>query len=235
MQLSKSEETAYETLRRNKLQVFKIKDIVLLLNINKTKTYNLIKALKKKGVIEVLSSGIYAFNDVNDFVVGTYFNWPSYVSFSSALNYYGFSDNLPKKITYVSTKYRQHEKFEYVCLSKKRFFGYKKEGEIILAEKEKVFIDSLLFPKYSGGIKEVSRLLAENIGKLSIDKLIDYAFKVNSKIVLRRLGFILESKLNKKQVSLLLSKIGKGYGFLDSSIKKRRNLNNKWLLYTDLE
>jgi|SRR3989344_2279999 len=234
MQLSKNEEKAYVALRKNKLQVFKTKDIALLLNIDKTKTYNLIKALKKKNAIYALTSGIYSLKDTDDFVAGAYLNWPSYVSFLSALNYYGFSDNLPKKITYVSVKYKKHEKFEYVCLSKKRFFGYKKEGDMILAEKEKAFVDSLLFPKYSGGIKEISRLFNENLDKLNMDKLIDYSLKIGSKMVLRRLGFILEPKLNKAKIKLLQSKIGKGYGFLDPSIKKRKNLNNKWLLYTDL-
>ncbi len=235
MQLSKNEEKAYGILRKNKLQVFKIKDLSLLLNIDKIKTYNLVKALKKKNAIEVLSSGIYAFKDVDDFVAGAYLNWPSYVSFLSALNYYGFSDNLPKKITYVSMKYRKNEKFEYVCLSKKRFFGYRKEGSMIIAEKEKVFVDSLLFPKYSGGIKEISRLLKENLKQLDIDRLIDYALRVESKMVLRRLGFILDNKLSKQNGKILLKKIGKGYGFLDPSITKRTNLNSKWLLYVDLE
>jgi predicted transcriptional regulator of viral defense system len=207
----------------------------LLLNINKTKAYNIIKALKRKNVLDVLSSGIYSFKDTEDFVAGAYLNWPSYLSFLSALNYYGFSDNLPKKITYASTKYRKNEKFKYVCLSKSRFFGYRREGNMILAEKEKAFIDSLLFPKYSGSIRAISRLLKENIDKLDKSKLINYAFKVKSKMVLRRLGFIIENKLTSLELKLLLNKIGKGYGFLDPSIKKKKNLNNKWLLYTDLE
>jgi len=106
MQLSKNEDLAYSTLRKAGLEVFRIKDLVLLLNINKTKAYNLIKALKKKNAIEVLSSGTYLFKDIDEFVAGAYFNWPSYVSFLSALNYYGFNDNLPIKITFVSTKYK---------------------------------------------------------------------------------------------------------------------------------
>ena len=235
MQLSKNEEKAYELLRKNKLEVFRIKDIALLLNINKMKTYNLIKALKKKNVIDTLSSGIYSLQNTSDFVAGAYLNWPSYVSFLSALNYYGFSDNLPRKITYASVKYKKHDKFFYACLSKKRFFGYIKVGDILIADKEKAFVDSLLFPKYSGGIKEVSRLLLENIDILNIDKLIDYSMKIGVKMVLRRLGFILEKKLNKQKINLLLTKIGRGYGFLDPSIKKRKNLNKKWLLYADLE
>ncbi|MBI2629657.1 hypothetical protein HYW76_01005 [Candidatus Pacearchaeota archaeon] len=234
MQLSKGEEKAYETLKRNKLQLFRLRELSLLLNIDKTKTYNLIKALKGKNAVDVLSSGIYSLKDTDDFAAGAYFNWPSYVSFLSALNYYGFSDNLPKKITFVSTKYKKNQRFEYVCLSQKRYFGYKKIGDIIIADREKVFVDSLLFPKYSGGIKEIARLLLENINSLDINKLLNYSLRVDSKMVLRRLGFILNDKLTKKEKGLLLSKIGKGAGFLDPMIKTRKNLNKEWLLYTNL-
>lgn len=235
MQLSKGEEKAYNVLRKNKIQVFRLRESALLLEIDKTKTYNLIKALKKKKVIDVLSSGTYSLNDADDFVVGAYFNWPSYVSFLSALNYYGLSDNLPKKITYVSVKYKKHKKFEYICLSKNRFFGYFKIGDFIIAEKEKAFVDSLLFPKYSGGVREISRLLLENINGLDIKKLINYALRVKSKMVLRRLGFILDKKLNKKDKNTLLKKIGKGIGFLDPMNKTRKDLNKEWLVYTNLK
>jgi len=234
MQLSKNEENAYEVLRKNKIQVFRIRELSLLLNIDKTKSYNLIKALKKKNAISALSSGVYSLKDTNDFVSGAYFNWPSYVGFLSALNYYGFSDNFPLKIIFVSTKYKQDQRFEYVCLSKKRFFGYTKIGDIVIAEKEKAFIDSFLFPKYSGGIKEISRILLENIKDLNMNKLVEYALKVESKMVLRRLGYVLNNKLDKKNKELLLSKIGKGVGFLDPSIKLKNNLNKEWLVYTDL-
>lgn len=235
MQLSKNENLAFETLKRNNLEVFKSRDLALLLKIDKEKTYNLIKALKKKKVIETISSGIYCLKGVDDFVMGNYFNWPCYVGFLSAFNYYGFSDNLPKKITFVSTKYKKSLKFEYVCLSKKRFFGYKQQGDFIIAEKEKVFVDSLLFPKYSGGIKEISRLLIENLNEIDINKLINFSIRVESKMVLRRLGFILNDYLKKKEKEKLLKNIGKGVGFLDPNIKISKNLNKKWLLYTKLE
>ncbi len=235
MQISKTENLAIETLKKNKLEIFKLNDLALLLEFDKTKTYNLIKALKKKKIIEAVSSGIYCLEDANDFEIGIYFNSPSYVSFLSALNYYGFSDNNPKKITFVSTKYKKHKKFEFICLSKKRFFGYKKEGDIVIGEIEKVFVDSLLFPKYSGGIKEISRLLIGNLDKLNMNKLIDYSLRVESKMVLRRLGFILGENLDKKNKEKLFKKIGKGVGFLDPNIKTRRNLNKEWLLYTNLE
>ena len=232
MQLSKLESKAFETLGRNNLTVFNTNDLRLLLGISIEKSYNLIKALKKKKAIEAVKSGLYTVKGTNELIVGPYLNWPSYLSFWSALSYYGFSDQMPKTIYYASTKYRKRIKnYKFVTISKKRFFGYLKIGNIIIAEKEKAIIDSLLFPKYAGGIKEIIRSVERAKEELSINKLFNYALKVESKAVLRRLAFILEL-LGYKEDSLgkIRKKIGKGYELLDPSSNKKNNLNRKWLL-----
>ena len=59
MQLSKLESEAYENLRRNGVLIFRIKDICLLLKINKIKAYNIVKALKIKGVLKKIGKGFF--------------------------------------------------------------------------------------------------------------------------------------------------------------------------------
>jgi len=228
MQLSKLESRVYETLKKN-LIIFKTKDLMLLLGINRTKTYNIIKALKKKGAIEVIKAGLYAIQGTNEFVIGSYLNWPSYLSFWSALSYYGFTDQLPKTIFYAAARYKKRRNnYWYVTISRKRFFGYIKIGNIIIAEKEKAIVDSLLFPKYAGGIRELISCIRAAINELDKSKLIDYAIRIESRAVLRRLGFILELIGYKEK--RIIKKIGRGYELLDPSLKKRNNLNKKWLL-----
>jgi len=230
MQLSKTEELAYTTIKKNNFAVFRIRELCLLLNINKTKAYNLIKALKKKNAIKTIKGGLFTFKDINELAIATALHYPSYISFWSALNYYGFSDQTPNKIFIATTKYsKEIGIFKYVTLSKRRFFGYQKIGDIVIAEKEKVFIDALLFPKYSGGIKEIYECLKNAINQLNKEKMINYALKVNSKSVIRRLGFLLE-KLEHKQISILKKNIGKGYEKLDPTLQGKNNLNKQWLL-----
>ena len=231
MQLSKLESEAYENLRRNGVLIFRIKDICLLLKINKIKAYNIVKALKIKGVLKKIGKGFLAVKGGDEFVMATTINHPSYISFWTALNYYGFSDQTPNKLFLVTTKYTKPiNNFKYVTLSKDKFFGYTKIGDLVIAEKEKAIIDSLLFPKYSGGIKEVSKSLQVALKELDYEKLISYAFKIKSKVVLRRLGFILESLNCKKYLNKIKGNIGKGYELLDPSLKRRNNLNKEWLL-----
>ncbi len=231
MQLSKLESKAYEILKRNSMVIFRIKDLMLLLGINKEKAYNLIKALKRKKAIKAIKAGLYALEGTNELIIGSYLNWPSYLSFWSALSYYHYTDQLPKTIFYASTRYRKkRESYKYVAIAKKRFFGYTKIGNIIIAEREKVVIDSLLFPKYAGGIKELISCMEKSINELNKEKLLDYAMKMKSKAVLRRLGFILELIGHKSILRAIRKNIGKGYELLDPSLNKRNNLNKKWLL-----
>src|SRR3989344_7761003 len=232
MQLSKLESDAYEELKKNKIKLFRIADLCLLLKIDKTAAYNLVKALKKKSAIKMAGKGFFSVGDADEFEIGTRISSPSYISFWSALSYYGVSDQMPKKVFIATTKYcRDINNFKYITLSKKRFFGYVSIGEIVIADKEKTIIDSLLFPKYSGGIVEINECLKNALEELDINKLLRYAFLVDSKAVLRRLGFMLENlNCDKGLLKKIVIKIGKGYELLDPSLKKKNNLNNKWLL-----
>lgn len=231
MQLSKLEHQVYETLRKNNLLVFKAKDISVLLNFDKTKTYNIIKSLKKKKAIETIRNGRFSLKEASEFVVGANLNWPSYLSFWSALNYYGFSDQTPKKIFFASTKYKKNVRnFRFVTLSKKRFFGYTSIGEIVIAEKEKALIDSILLPKYSGGMQEIFISLKNSLREINAKKLVGYAIQINSKAVIRRLGFLLEKLGEKKHLKQLLENKGKGFELLDPSLKRKNFFNKKWLM-----
>ena len=232
MQLSKLESKAYETLRNNNMAIFRSKDIMLLLGVSRAKSYNIIKALKRKKAILALKAGLYAVSGTNELIAGSYLNWPSYLSFWSALSYYGFTDQLPKTIFYASTKYRKKtNNYKYATISKKRFFGYTRIGGIIIAEKEKAIVDSLLFPKYAGGIKQLISSIETSLKELDIGRLADYAVKMESKAVLRRLGFILELIGFKGNALRKISKkIGKGYERLEPSLGRRNNLNKRWLL-----
>jgi len=232
MQLSKLEDLAYQILKKNNLSIFKSKDIKLLLNIDKIKAYNLVKALKKKGVIKKTGKRFLALSETNDFLIGININFPSYISFWTALNFYGFSDQMPKLIFLAGVKRScQINNFKYITMSKKRFFGYVMIQGITIAEKEKAIVDSLIFPKYAGGIKEVEKCIKYSLNKININKLVNYALKIDSKVILRRLGFILEElKFKGKPLTKLKENIGKGYELLDPNLKRKNNFNKKWLL-----
>jgi len=230
MQLSKLENEAYEEIEKSKLIVFSVSDLCLLLRIDKTKAYNLLKAFKKKKIIKSIGKRKFTLSGKNEFEIASELNFPSYISFWSALNYYGFSDNNPRKIFIATTKYSKDiDDFKYATLSKERFFGYISIGKITIAEKEKAIIDSLLFPKYSGGIREIKKSLKNALNEIDLKKTMNYALKTKSRAVVRRLGYLLDS-LGVKDLEKLEKNIGKGFELLDPSLEKKNNLNKRWML-----
>lgn len=73
---------------------------------------------------------------------------PSYVSLEYALNQYGLIDQIPTRITLVTTKKSReiilpNQVLEYSHLNPKLYFGYKIKGNFLIAEKEKVLLDEL--------------------------------------------------------------------------------------------
>mgnify|MGYP001573208297 CR=1 FL=1 len=236
MQLSKSENKVYGMLKENSIITFKIRELCLLLKISKVEAYNIVKALKKKGAIKSIG-GFFALNESDEMVVASSLHFPSYISFWSALNYYGFSDQMPRKIFIATTSYRKEiNGFKYVTLSKKRFFGYKKIGDIIIAEPEKAIADSLLLPRHSGGIREIMKVMKNALNEIEVKKLIGYSVRMGSKSVLRRLGFMLDMMGYKgKDIENIRKKIGKGYELLDPNLKRKNDINKEWLLDVNIK
>lgn len=232
MQLSRQEHLVWEKLEQNQLSIFTAKDLRRLLGMTAMKAYNIIKALKKKKVIVSAGKRYFRLQEVDDLVVGQTIHHPSYLSFWSALAYYGLSDQVPRTIFYATTKYTPKiSPFMYVTLSGKRFFGYKSVGTLTIAEPEKALIDSLLMPRYAGGMKEVQKALQAASGRVDVAKIKQYALRMGSNVLVRRLGFLLEGLEYTKEAHFLQQKIGKkGYELLDPTMKRKNNFNKRWLL-----
>lgn len=75
---------------------------------------------------------------------------PSYISLEYALHYYGIIDQVPARITSITTKKSREfqllsQVLEYSHISPKLYFGYKIQGNFLIAEKEKALLDELYF------------------------------------------------------------------------------------------
>ncbi len=187
MQLSKAENKVYETLKGAGFVLFTVRDVCQILSIKKTKAYNLIKALKKKECIKKWGAQ-FSFVDADEFVIAHLLHFPSYISLWSALQYYGLSDQMPKKIFLITTKYRKPiDNFVYVTVASYRYFGYQKVGDITIAEKEKAIVDALYFPKYCGGLNEIYKSITNGWQDLDKKKLLSYARQMKSKTIIKRL------------------------------------------------
>jgi predicted transcriptional regulator of viral defense system len=95
---------------------------------------------------------------------------PSYISLEYALYRYGIIDQVPARITLITTKKTRefrlpNQVLEYSHINSKLYFGYKIQGNFLLAEKEKALLDEL----YLISLKK-RHLSLENLDLVKINK-----------------------------------------------------------------
>ncbi len=179
-----------------------------LFGISREKAHQSVFYLKQKDLIREVEKGKYLVLGFephrvlsNPFFIATRIVYPSYISFRSALNHYGFTEQVPFTVYVATTKRKKEIQFDnysykYIAFSPHKFFGYEKQtiGELsmLLAEEEKALIDSLDQLKYAGGFEEVAKALFNAKEGIDNQKLIEYALKMENKTLCSRLGFLFE-------------------------------------------
>ncbi len=190
--------------------------------------------LKKRNIIKEIEGGKYTVS-FDPFVVASHLTFPSYISFLSAYSYYQITTQMPKIIYVVSHKPKKTMNYEnyiiqFIAFSPQHMFGYKREESgrniLFIAEKEKAIIDSLYLPRYCP-LDETFTALQDTA--LDIAKLIHYAQRMDSIIVLKRLGYMLE----KRGIDIfndVKQELHKRYDLLNPFIKKTKVRDTKWKL-----
>ena len=191
--------------------------------------------LKKRGLIQTAERGKY-FLPQNHLLAASGLMYPSYISFLSAYSYYQITMQMPRKIQVVARRQKKELKWgeylvQFIKFPQKKFFGYKKEeyndGTLVVAEKEKAIVDSLYLPEYCP-LDETFHAMESGI---DIEKLVDYALRMDSIVLLKRLGYLLELK-EEDIYPKVKNKFNKRYDLLNPLLKveKKHKTSRKWRL-----
>jgi len=152
--------------------------------------------LKQKNLIIEVERGKYVIPQ-HAFITASNLVFPSYVSFFSAFSYYQLTTQMPTVIYVVASISKKSIRLDnynllFVKFPVSKIFGYHKEKfmgkEVFIAEKEKAIVDSLYLPEYCPVDETYAALEAD----LDLNKLISYALKMNSIVLLKRLGYLLD-------------------------------------------
>ena len=180
-----------KTLREYKKRVVTISDIEKI--TGKPSAYvSLILANNKE--FRRIEKGKYYLSGTDIYEIASNILAPSYISILSALRYYNLITQMPNTIDVIST--RQHKelflegyKVRFVKFSRKRVFGYRIEEGSFIAEIEKAIVDSV----YLGiDYSYINEALQNCIKEINIEKLKEYAIAMDSKIIINKIGFMLE-------------------------------------------
>ena len=109
----------------------------------------------------------------------------------------------PQLVVFISSAKRIQEQtlhgtqFRFVLLKPLHFFGtmkhwVTKQESIEISNLERTIIDGLRQPEYCGGVTDTAKGLWMRRADMNVQKLLDYATRLNIGSVKRRLGYLLE-------------------------------------------
>ncbi|MFH1246977.1 MAG: type IV toxin-antitoxin system AbiEi family antitoxin [Candidatus Micrarchaeota archaeon] len=226
-------------------EVFTVEDAEKVSGFKGAKLRKLLHDLAKNRWVERIERGKYivlpleagpkAEYGTHPYIIARKLASPYYVGFTSALNYYGITEQISKTAYVATVKPKKplefhSEKYYFVCLDKKRFFGTREEWignlKFNISNVEKTIIDCLYLLEYSGGLVEVIKAFKM---ELNYSLLLEYAVKMDDLALVKRLGYLLDVlKVKSSITDKLLKRVSGGFCLLDPSGPRNGVKNMKW-------
>ncbi len=226
------------------LKVFTLQDICMLTkNMNTAKS--LVRNLLINNYIKRVKHNLYVVCDiefksviVDQYMIASKIKDDSYISYHSALEYYGVKNQM-FYVVYVSSKKRfenfEFDGYNYTFVNSKYDFGITQKENVKVTDKERTIIDCINKVELAGGNEELL-LCLELFGKLDGNKILEYLKYYNSQKLYAKVGFMLELfndgfGVKKQVIEECRKKINKRTYYFDEETKKNKNKYvSKWNL-----
>lgn len=178
---------------------FTVKDVATLLSEKEKSARVLCSRYVKNGLFIRLKNNFYLLNETwknlsreELFRVSNFLQVPSYISFMTALSYYGITtqvqNNFFENVSLKRTKKISVDRraFYFYKINKKLYFSFIKKGDFFIATKEKAFMDTVYLFSFGKYKMDFSSL---DIGKLDIKRVKSIArvYPLKTKKILKRL------------------------------------------------
>lgn len=234
--------------------IFTVTDVENITGLKGNAATDLTSELIKRNIIARIKRGKYIIipQEMGEDVryVGNWYvvareivNSPDYyISYYSAMDIHNMVTHPITKV-FITTPKQEYKKqriagsttFEFIYTNIKYIWGVKKfwvtkSEQVRVSDIERTIIDCLYRPKYCGGILEIVKGLWIQKEKIDFNKLLNYALKFNKGVVIKRLGYILES-LNLKDayyLDKLRVRINNRYYILDPLLTTEETYKNSW-------
>jgi predicted transcriptional regulator of viral defense system len=239
-----------ELSRRGK-RLFTVKDARQVYGKSDGGLYKLLHTLVKRRWLQRVERGKYLILPLeagregewteHEFIIASYLIAPYYIGFRSALNYYGYTEQVSRTVFIASTHRKMKPEldisgvtYRFVCMTERKFFGDTKvilDGYgIRISEREKTIVECRARLEYCGGVSEVAKALSYGRDELDLVKMAHYAVENGNKAVVKRLGYLFEL-LNFESGSasdILRSNLSTGYSPLDTLGRREGRYIQRW-------
>ena len=224
----------YKTLEEYGLEIFTLNDVIKLTGQRKDVVKNTLARLVKQKKIFRLKAGFYSLKEIeNKFLFQRLFK-DTYVGLYSALEFYGSTtqrfNNLDLISKNILNDYKVDDtKINFHNVKKELFFGYKKvrlsQTGIFVSNIEKTIIDTIYFSS-KVYLSEITAFIQMNKEKIDSELLYNYLIKINSSVLNKRVGYMLE----KNNIYIENLKINNKYERLNINLGNTGTKNKKWKL-----
>jgi|LGVF01.1.fsa_nt_gb predicted transcriptional regulator of viral defense system len=204
--------------------------------------------LRKKEWIVLLEKGKYVFGDLlssqagDSFVIGTRLISPSAIAYQSALNHYGWTEQIPNVVFVQTIKQKASKeilnvRYKFIKVRAQKFYGVRDEWSGVarykITEPEKTIIDCFDLPQYAGGFVEAVKGLYAAHRDLDNEKLWHYAASIGNQTVMKRIAYLselydLESFVQFREK--VLARLTKTYSTLDPLSHPTGKRTYRWKL-----
>lgn len=229
-------------------------DVSAITGLNAASARSLIRKAQARGLVTRLKPGLFVLvppelGSATEFSGNPYLtasamvgNSEYYISHASAMELHGMVTQ-PQFTVFTSTPKRVRARtlhgteFRFVYVRSERIFGMAnhwitKQDAVRVSDIERTLIDGLRQPEYCGGIAEVAKGIWLRHEKLNPSQAVEYALRLRSGAVIRRLGYLLdfyrlapESDLERLRSTLTMT-----YSLLDPVMPEEGPHLAKWRL-----
>lgn len=227
-------------LERQARTVFTIADAETIIGSSRAAARDVIYRLSHKGRLARVKKGMYVLAPAragiegnwseNPFVIIPHVIDEYYVGFWTAMSHWSMTEQLPVTIFVATTKRKRAvryggQAFRFITLSKRKFFGHTDEGidgqTFKISTREKTIADAVVFPRYCGGMSEVTKAIWNSRKRLNWRKTVAATERMGVDVALRRLGYVLRLlRIQPEITELLARRDWNGFRFLDPSASK---------------
>jgi predicted transcriptional regulator of viral defense system len=239
-----------EITRQGK-RIFTYEDAVKAYGSSNRRLWELLSTLVKRGWLQRIEKGKYLILPFeagrerewteHEFIIASYLIEPYYIGFRSALNYYGYTEQISRTVYIASTRRKLKSSLEIsgvtyrlVNMPERKFFGFKQiptDGyKINISEPEKTIIDCLDRIRYCGGIPELAKALWYGRDELDFTKMAEYSRRNGNRAASQRLGYLIEMLGFKadEAVKILLQSMSTRYTPLDTLSEPKGKYMERW-------
>jgi len=131
-------------------------------------------------------------------------------------------------------------RYEYMTVKLDFFFGFEEEWidtstKVPITDKERSVLEGFMSPRYFGGLGVILDILGEHFDELGIEKLIEYALRINKASVVKRLGWALEYTGAPESALVPLRDFPvEGFRLLDPTLPRRGTYDKGWMVQNNM-